>query len=130
MPEIYFRCCLLFKHFYLYIFAETFREACYICCRRSNNLKFITGNARYFSNLEIYFKLFWTSNLYWCQHSQQTYMFSKSTIKTVEISPQYVQSLKPATLLKVRPLHWCRSGDFIVNFEHISVVFLLLTLNR
>ena len=29
--------------------------------------------------------------------------------------------------------HWCRSGAFIVNFEHIShlfLMFLLLTLNR
>ena len=29
--------------------------------------------------------------------------------------------------------HWCRSGIFIVNFEHIShlvLVFILLTLNR
>ena len=29
--------------------------------------------------------------------------------------------------------HWCRSGVFIVNFEHIShlvLVFLLLTLSR
>ena len=29
--------------------------------------------------------------------------------------------------------HWCRSGVFIVNFEHIShfiLVFLLLTLRR
>ena len=30
-------------------------------------------------------------------------------------------------------VHWCRSGIFIVNFEHISdldLVFLLLTLSR
>ena len=30
-------------------------------------------------------------------------------------------------------LHWCRSGVFIVSFEHIShlvLVFLLLTLSR
>ena len=29
--------------------------------------------------------------------------------------------------------HWCRSGVFVVNFEHIShlvLVILLLTLNR
>ena len=35
-------------------------------------------------------------------------------------------------MLKVNSKDWCRSGVFIVNFEHIShhvLVFLLLTLN-
>ena len=37
------------------------------------------------------------------------------------------------TIKTPEPRHWCRSGDFIVNFEQILqivLVFLLLTLNR
>ena len=36
------------------------------------------------------------------------------------------------TIMTTERRHWCRSGVFIVNFEHIShlvLVFLLLTLN-
>ena len=37
------------------------------------------------------------------------------------------------TIKTLEQCHWCRSGVFIVNFEHIlhlGLVFLLLTLNR
>ena len=51
--------------------------------------------------------------------SQPAITCSKLTIETLEQGVKYVQ--------------WCRSGVFIVNFEHIShlvLVFLLLTLSR
>ena len=54
--------------------------------------------------------------------SQLTFTCSKLIIETLEESVKYVQSE-----------HWCRFSDAIVNFEHISplfLVFLLLTLNR
>ena len=50
-----------------------------------------------------------------------TFTCSKSTIETVEKGIKHVQS------------HRRRSGNFIVNFEHIShlyLVFLLLSLNK
>ena len=35
--------------------------------------------------------------------------------------------------IKSQERHWCRSGDFVVNFEHIShffLLYLLLILNK
>ena len=51
---------------------------------------------------------------------------SKLTIEILEQGVRYVQSYNNKGT-------WCRSGVFLLNFEHISylvIVFLLLPLNR
>ena len=60
--------------------------------------------------------------LYYFTPTQLTFTSSKSTIETVEKGVKYVQIC-----------HWRHSGVFIVNFKHISplfLMFLLLTLNK
>ena len=62
--------------------------------------------------------------------SQETFSCSKSTIETLEKKCEICSKLTIET--PERPQSR-RSGVFIVNFEHIShlfLVFLLLTLNR
>ena len=52
----------------------------------------------------------------------QSLTWSKSKVKALEKGLKYFQSF-----------HWRRSGVFIVNFEHIShlfLVYLLFNLNR
>ena len=62
---------------------------------------------------------------------QLTFTYSKSTIETLENGLKFVHS----KLTKKTPewRQWRHSGDFIVNFEHISyffLMFILLTLNK
>ena len=62
--------------------------------------------------------------------TQLTFTCSKWTIENLEKGVKYVQSQQ------IKTPEWCnwrRSGVFIVNFEHVSrlfLVFLLLTLNK
>ena len=62
--------------------------------------------------------------------SQLTFTCSKSSIETLELCVKYVQKL---TIRTEEQCQWGRFGVFIVNFEHISqlfLVFLLLTLSK
>ena len=59
-----------------------------------------------------------------------TNTYSMSTIETLEAGVKLCSKL---TIKIPERRHRCRSGVFIVNFEHILhllLVFLLLTLNR
>ena len=59
--------------------------------------------------------------------TQQTFVYSKSAIETLE---KVVKTCSELTIKTPEQRHWRRFGVFIVNFEHISqflLVFLLLT---
>ena len=60
--------------------------------------------------------------------------FNLSIVKFPPLKHQYyVKQIKNELFQKNNTRHWRRFGVFIVNFEHIShlfLVFLLLTLNR
>ena len=59
--------------------------------------------------------------------TQQTFVYSKSAIETLE---KVVKTCSELTIKTSEQRHWRRFGVFIVNFEHISqflLVFLLLT---
>ena len=59
--------------------------------------------------------------------TQQTFVYSKSAIETLE---KVVKTRSELTIKTPEQRHWRRFGVFIVNFEHISqflLVFLLLT---
>ena len=58
----------------------------------------------------------------WEYTSQLTFTCSKSTIETRENNVKYVQNKNTRTtsLTSFWWRHWCRSGVFIVNFEHFA----------
>ena len=61
--------------------------------------------------------------------SQQTFTCSKTAIETLEKGGEICGKL---TIKIPEQYHWRHSGVFIINFEQISLlflVFLLLTLN-
>ena len=60
------------------------------------------------------------------------YLFKVNNI-TLEKDATYIQLTIKLTIKKPERCQWRRSGIFIVNFEHIShifLVFLLLTLKK
>ena len=56
--------------------------------------------------------------VYQSNTSQSAFTCSKLTIEILELRVKYVQSQR----------QWCRSGSFIVNFEHILHIVLVLLL--
>ena len=73
------------------------------------------------------YREFYRTAIFQNTFSQPAFTCSKLIIETLGQGVKYVQS----TIRTPERCHWCRSGVFIVNFEHIShlvLVLLLLTL--
>ena len=61
------------------------------------------------------------------------YRWFTANIYLIKVNSRNTRKRWKLTIKTPDRLHWCRSGVFIINFEHIShlfLVFLLLTLNK